>query len=585
MLLCALAGIKTTTTIAESPAKIYSQDSWNIPSMEQLLNFPEDLFTDPSFILQNVTKYSWYLQYGGKFLSHGGSNIAWLCYIGGGTSFQFSSTSCQSLMFAVVPESSSNQTQVDAANEFQAYWVKRYPAIEDRLLYFEDSNALDDYMQGSSYGDVANPPLGLGIVFNAAAPSWRYSIRVNRTANYGDNGPIRNIPSTSSNAKTVDNLQVGLSDYTEQYIMSGFLTVQQDVDSFILSKGMNKNISVAANTFPMPIQAYTNDPFWADTSATFGLFMMLSMLYPVAMVIQQLVTEKETKIRELMFMMGLRPSMYHAAWMVFYTLMYTVLSALLTGFASINLFNYSQSSVVFVYFLLFTLSSLSFSFFIASLFERTNVSVVVGLLVYFIGYFLFAALSGSDAALGPQLLVSLLPSAAFCFGTITISEWEGGLIGVKWSNIAESSSQDYTMAICFGMLILDMILYAVLGVYFDAVLPSALGASRHKWWHPFCFFCRRRSKKNITDDYQLHVEEAEAREATMDTNGYFQPIAGGLKSVRRDGNCVLLSNLRKTFQSDKGPVNAVNGVDCTFYEGQCTALLGPNGAGKSTVIR
>jgi ABC-2 type transport system ATP-binding protein len=44
-------------------------------------------------------------------------------------------------------------------------------------------------------------------------------------------------------------------------------------------------------------------------------------------------------------------------------------------------------------------------------------------------------------------------------------------------------------------------------------------------------------------------------------------------------------NLRKTFKSRKGPVEAVAGVDLDVKKGEIFGFLGPNGAGKTTTLR
>ena len=48
---------------------------------------------------------------------------------------------------------------------------------------------------------------------------------------------------------------------------------------------------------------------------------------------------------------------------------------------------------------------------------------------------------------------------------------------------------------------------------------------------------------------------------------------------------LTVENLRKTYQSDQGPVEAVRGISFTIDEGRFYTLLGPSGCGKSTTLR
>jgi sodium transport system ATP-binding protein len=48
---------------------------------------------------------------------------------------------------------------------------------------------------------------------------------------------------------------------------------------------------------------------------------------------------------------------------------------------------------------------------------------------------------------------------------------------------------------------------------------------------------------------------------------------------------IQVDDVRKSFASPTGRVQAVDGVSFTAHDGQITGLLGPNGAGKTTTLR
>ena len=49
-------------------------------------------------------------------------------------------------------------------------------------------------------------------------------------------------------------------------------------------------------------------------------------------------------------------------------------------------------------------------------------------------------------------------------------------------------------------------------------------------------------------------------------------------------NAIELQQLRKTFRSPSGLVEAVSGIDMVLNQGEVIAFLGPNGAGKTTTL-
>ncbi|MEU9156279.1 ATP-binding cassette domain-containing protein [Streptomyces sp. NPDC048417] len=48
---------------------------------------------------------------------------------------------------------------------------------------------------------------------------------------------------------------------------------------------------------------------------------------------------------------------------------------------------------------------------------------------------------------------------------------------------------------------------------------------------------------------------------------------------------ISAAGLARAFQTKRGPVQAVRGIDLTVHEGEILGFLGPNGAGKTTTLR
>ena len=78
----------------------------------------------------------------------------------------------------------------------------------------------------------------------------------------------------------------------------------------------------------------------------------------------------------------------------------------------------------------------------------------------------------------------------------------------------------------------------------------------------------------------VDVEEALAQELTPD----IERVPDNLAQQIRDGKCIFVRGLQKSFNTNTGIKHAVDNLNLTMYSGQITALLGHNGAGKSTTI-
>lgn len=60
---------------------------------------------------------------------------------------------------------------------------------------------------------------------------------------------------------------------------------------------------------------------------------------------------------------------------------------------------------------------------------------------------------------------------------------------------------------------------------------------------------------------------------------------GGLERAVGMESIISTQSLRKTFRSQRGNVDAVQGVSSDVARGEIVGFLGPNGAGKTTTLR
>lgn len=197
-------------------------------------------------------------------------------------------------------------------------------------------------------------------------------------------------------------------------------------------------------------------------------------------------------------------------------------------------------------------------------------------------YFIQVFIGDADTA-AALWLVSLISPTGFALAMDKILVLDIAEQGVTFDNLWQGPGIPLGGSIL--MMAADIVLYAALAFYLDAVVPSEHGVKQSP-----CF-CLRRSywwpRAAVTTD-----SSGGAAEPSPALNGGSN---GGVRDAERDvepvsremrgREAIRIVDLHKSFQSCRRPeVRAVNGINLTIYEGQITAILGHNGAGKSTLF-
>jgi hypothetical protein len=197
---------------------------------------------------------------------------------------------------------------------------------------------------------------------------------------------------------------------------------------------------------------------------------------------------------------------------------------------------------------------------------------LIGLLLVFMGVFLTLAVDYEEGSSGTIQLLSLHPVTAFSYGLLEIGRLEDQGVGVTVNTYQETDSPSgYTFANALQSLIVDIILWSIVGWYLNRVITPDFGQAL-----PWYFPCTASYWKCGGSGAPVSTEDAGTFDETDEqANGEVVPIEGVSDALRAQTNSnIIMRRLGKQF----GEKTAVENLNLTMYNGQVTALLGHNGA-------
>lgn len=513
---------------------------------------------------------------------------------------------CEYPVLAVAPKNEGDSVALGRLDSFRDYVYTNYPVLNNQtalpfnysfIQEFNSSNEIDSYVTSDDYGTTGFPKIALAILFEEGSTEkdYAYTLRVNSTnfnAPESEGRPATvTTPDTSrtlaSYAKKDNvctplggtaNMGPYMNSCTGQYMYNGAITIQRLIGDWIMSdsgaEAAGYRVAEHGVQFlPFPTKYYVENGFYATIAPFAPLLVILGLMYPVAAVIRSLTLEKELRQKELMKMMSVQESDIGWSWFLSYFLFHLLTTVAMAG-ATIALYSNSDFVFLFIFwFLTFIAAVTVFGIFIASFLTKSTRAVLVGLLLFFIGYFLIIA---ADIETGSGTLIQVLslhPVTAFSYGMVEIGRLEDAGQGLNSSTFNQTDSPSgYTFATTIVMLMFDSILWSVIAWYLNRVVPSDYGTPL-AWYFPFTtsYWCPGTAKAPMDDN---EVEDK------TDPSIPIEPISNALKQQDKEGKSVQIKDLRKVY----GEKIAVDGLSLSMYSGQVTALLGHNGAGKTTTI-
>ncbi|CAL8304542.1 unnamed protein product [Lota lota] len=430
--------------------------------------------------------------------------------------------------------------------------------VQDRLEMFSSEEELEN-------ASLHEPSGYVGVVFlDSAATSYRLRY------------PYNQLPLPSDYTESIANcFASSLNCRAANYWYSGFIRLQSIIDATIIQMQSKRSVWSEMNLRVVMMGQPGSVEVQKFSHALISIYLVLTFTPFVTFLIVNVAAEKEQRLKDTMTMMGLYDTAFWLSWGLLYAALVTSMSILMAVIAtSTALFPNSDFLVIFLLVFLYGISSIFFSFMLTPLFKKPKFASTVGslLTVVFGCLSLFTVLMNDF----PQPLVwllCLLSPSAFSLGIAQVVYLEAQGDGAVFSTLTNGPHPLYVPLL---MLVLDCVLYLLLAMYLDQVLPGEFRMRRSLLYFlkPSYWSQRKKRYVEVSSVYEAEVNGAPAgQESTEPVSLEFR----GKEAIR-------IHNIQKVFKEKDSVVDALRGLTFDIYEGQITALLGHSGSGKSTLM-
>ncbi|KAM9746735.1 ATP-binding cassette sub-family A member 6 isoform 3-T3 [Dama dama] len=357
----------------------------------------------------------------------------------------------------------------------------------------------------------------------------------------------------------------------EKYWKGGFVPLQAAINAAIIQ--MTTNHSVMEELMSVTAVNMKTLPFIFKENLQNEMFIFYCLLYfsPFIYFLSLNVTRERKKYKDLMNLMGLQDSAFWLSWGLIYAAFIFVTSIIITVIiTSTEIIILTGFTVIFTLFFLYGLSLIALAFLMTVLLKKTILtSLVVFLLTLFWGGVGFTAFY-QQLPSPLKWIFSICSPFAFSAGINQIIHLDYTMNGVIFP---DTSGNSYIMIATFSILTFDALLYLVLALYFDKILPY--GNESH--YSPLFFL-------NSSSCFQYRKTGSHVAEIDVDpeplSDDYCEPMAPefhGREAIR-------IRNVKKVYKEKTGKGEVLKGLFLDIYEGQITAILGHSGAGKSALL-
>ena len=312
-----------------------------------------------------------------------------------------------------------------------------------------------------------------------------------------------------------------------KYQTGGYSIMQNLIANTVLRSVTNQNASIAMVTVPQNQQPYKTDPVMEQILIQWlPLATLFAYLFPVFRITQRMVAEKETQVRDSMRMMGLNEIAYWASWLLYFGFINLIIAAICTLVLFSTLFTYSDPLLIYLIFAMYGLSLFGFITFVQSFFQNSRYSAVFASAFYLALYLVNLIVGSNDVQESGKNWASLIPQVALSLMVPHLGAFEAASIGLNFDNI-DTAYKNYTFSSGYKLLLLDFVIYSILGIYLDNVMPRESGMQkplsfgfsylRASYWD---FFDLCQCKKRKTQHKYLYLRDAAKRKAELEDHDF-----------------------------------------------------------------
>ncbi|XP_053939049.1 ATP-binding cassette sub-family A member 10 isoform X2 [Cuculus canorus] len=346
------------------------------------------------------------------------------------------------------------------------------------------------------------------------------------------------------------------------YWYNGFLTLQSSIDAAVIEMKTNHSVWEEMKSISgVRLKTPSIKPLQKMQHVWFFIYIVMCFS-PYMYFLSVKVLREQKKLKVLMKAMGLQDMAFWLSWSLLYTVYISITSILLTLIMFGTVIHDCSFVEIYFFNFFYGIASIHFSFMTSSLLKQPNIVSFVTFFLHvifgFLGYF--------------TLLENLPPSLEWIFNLFSPFAFTAAIS--KMMKLEKYGIESYPVFNLYVILILDSILYLLLAIYFDRVLPGKYGVP-----YPPTFFLRPSYWFKRQSGY-LGMRAGGERNHDPFLSNNTEPMPPGF-----DGKeAIRLNDIKKIYKKKDKRIEALKGFSLNIYEGQITALLGHSGSGKTALL-